>query len=396
MRTIAAVTVGRSDYGLYRPLFRRLVDTPAARLHIIAGGMHLSPAFGMTVRMIEADGFAVAERVEMTAEDDAPVAIAESIGRGVIGFARVLARLRPDLMIVLGDRYEMYSAAVAAVPQTIPIAHIHGGELTEGAIDDALRHSMTKLSHLHFVATEEYARRVAQLGEEDWRITVSGAPGLDNVHTVPKVGVGTLERRYDLDLRSPFLLATLHPVTLAAGDTVHHVGELVAALDALMVPVVFTMPNADSGTRAITRGVEDFARHRPWVRIIDNLGTDDYFGLMAAAAAMIGNSSSGIIEAPSFELPVVNIGVRQRGRVRARNVIDVGYSRSEILAGLRQALEPGFRASLRGMQNPYGTGDAAARIASRLMEVPLDRRLIEKKFNDRTEASAAVVGPLSR
>lgn len=383
MRTIGVVTVARSDYGIYLPVLRKIQAEPNLQLHLIVSGMHLSPEFGLTVKAIEADGFEIRERVEMLLSSDSPEAIAKSIGLGTISFAQVYVRYRPDILLVLGDRFEMYAAVLAALPFKMPVAHIHGGEITQGAIDDDLRHSITKLSHLHFVATQAYARRVAQLGEEPWRITVSGAPSLDNLHTVRLLTLEELGARYGLRLQPSPLLVTFHPVTLEYERTEWQTRELLAALDDSQMRVIFTMPNADTGGRIIRRMITEYVRERPSSAcIMDNLGTQGYFSLMAAAAAMVGNSSSGIIEAPSFGLPVVNVGTRQQGRVRAANVIDVGYERAVILDGIRKAVQPEFRDSLRQMKNPYGCGQASDIIVERLKSVPLDKRLVVKRFYD--------------
>ncbi|HMQ31535.1 MAG TPA: UDP-N-acetylglucosamine 2-epimerase [Chloroflexaceae bacterium] len=382
MRTIGLVSVARSDYGIYRPVIRALQADPQLELRVIASGMHLSPDFGLTVQALEADGVPVAERVEMLLASDSPAAISKSIGVGVLGFAQVYQRSRPDLLVVLGDRFEMYAAALAAVPFNIPIAHIHGGEVTNGAIDDVLRHSMTKMSHLHFVSAEPYGRRVIQLGEEPWRVVVSGAPALDHLHALRPVEPELFHSRYGVDPRRPFLLATYHPVTREFEQAEWQFGELLAALAELALPVLFTMANADTNGRIINAMIRDAAATYPWAHRVDNLGVEAYFSAMRYAVAMVGNSSSGIIEAASFELPVVNVGSRQHGRARGANVIDVPYRRHEILAGLRRALAPDFRLSLRGMANPYGDGRAAERIAGVLRTVPLDQRLLMKSFYD--------------
>ena len=381
-RTIGAVTVARSDYGIYLPVLRRIQEDPDLRLHLYVAGMHLSPEFGLTVRAIEADGFEIRDQVEMLLSSDTPEAIAKSMGLGTIGFAQAYARSRPDILMVLGDRFEMHSAAVAAIPFKVPVAHIHGGEITEGAIDDAFRHSMTKLSHLHFVATEEFGRRVLQMGEEPWRVAVSGAPSLDNLHSIRLFDRQELQSRTGLRLDGNTLLVTYHPVTLEYEDTERQVEELLEALRECGLPVVFTMPSADTNGRVIIRMLEDFTASYPRAQLVDNLGTRAYFSLLDCAAAMLGNSSSGIIEAPSFGLPVVNIGTRQQGRTRAENIIDVGYGRHDIMAGIRRALDPDFRARLNGLPNPYGDGHAAEVIVRRLREVPLDDRLIKKRFVD--------------
>lgn len=383
MRTIGVVTVGRSDYSIYLPLLRKIQADPDLRLHLIVAGMHLSPEFGLTVKAIEADGFEIGERVEMLLSSDAPEGIAKSMGLGMIGFAQAYARFRPNILVVLGDRFEMHAAALAALPFKIPVAHIHGGEITQGAIDDALRHSITKLSHLHFVSTQEYARRVIQMGEEPWRVIVSGAPSLDNLRVIRLLTREEVAARFGLHIdETPFLLATFHPVTLEYEQTEWQVTELLAALEACDLPVVFTMPNADTSGRTIARMIEEFVATHSSAQAVDNLGTQGYFSMMALAAAMVGNSSSGIVEAASFELPVVNVGSRQRGRVRGANVIDVDYKRTIILEGLQKALDPQFRAKLRGIRNPYGSGESSDKIVEVLKQVQLDDALVMKRFHD--------------
>jgi UDP-hydrolysing UDP-N-acetyl-D-glucosamine 2-epimerase len=283
---------------------------------------------------------------------------------------------------VLGDRFEMLSAATAALPLRVPLAHIHGGEITEGALDDAVRHAMTKLSHLHFVATEEYAARVIGLGEEPWRVIVSGAPALDNLRVLQLMPRDELERTFELEAGRPFLLATWHPVTLQPEQGAAQLEALLDALQASGLPAVITYPNADMGSAAIIERLRAFAAGRADVRLVRNLGTRAYFSAMAHAAAMIGNSSSGIIEAASFQLPVVNIGDRQRGRVRGINVIDCAPAVDAIGAALAEAISPSFRQALRGCRNPYGDGAAAARIVDTIASVPLDDRLLRKRFHE--------------
>ncbi len=377
---VTVVTGSRSDYGIYFPVLRALVDDSFFALRLFVTGMHLSREFGYTVETIQADGFRIDERVEMLLSSDSPEGIAQSMGLGTIGFAQAFARSRPDLLIVLGDRFEMHAAAVAALPFKIPLAHIHGGESTEGAIDDALRHAITKMSHLHFVATEEYGRRVIQMGEEPWRVTVCGAPSLDNLQALKLLERRDLERRLELSLEKAPLLVTYHPVTLEYEQAEWQIEELLAALRDVDRPIVFTSPNADTYGRVIARKLRDFLKERPAARVVDSLGTQMYFSLMSCAAAMVGNSSSGLVEAPSFELPVVNIGTRQAGRVRAKNVIDVGYSRSAITGALAEAVSREFRASLKGIPNPYGAGGAAGIITRRLKEIELNDRVLFKKF----------------
>lgn len=382
VRTIAVVTAGRADYAIVLPVLRRIRAERGLRLRLIAAGMHLSPRYGRTARAIEADGFEIAERIPLPLSSDTPVGTAEAMGLATVRFARAYARLRPDLLVVSADRYEMHAAGVAALPLRIPVAHIEGGDLTEGAIDDALRHSLTKLSHLHFVSTEAYARRVIQLGEEPWRVRVSGAPSLDTLLSAKVLPAAELEKRWRISLAPAPLLVTYHPVTLQHASTARQLDELLGALSALRRPVLFTMPNSDAGGREIARRIRAFARAHEWASCLDGLDARGYLSLMALSGAMIGNSSSGLIEAPSFGLPVVNVGPRQRGRLRARNVIDAECRRDAIVRAARRALAPGFARSLRGLANPYGRGRAAEAIVERLKSVPLDEKLLIKRFHD--------------
>jgi UDP-N-acetylglucosamine 2-epimerase (non-hydrolysing)/GDP/UDP-N,N'-diacetylbacillosamine 2-epimerase (hydrolysing) len=389
VRTIGVVTVARSDYGIFQPLLRRLEADPGLRLVLFVGGMHLSPEFGLTVQSIQDDGFEIAAKVEMLLSSDTPEGVAKSIGLGVIGFAQAYSQRPPDILVVLGDRFEMMAAALAALPFKIPVAHLHGGEVTRGAMDEALRHSITKLSHLHFVATEEYAQRVAQLGEEAWRITVSGAPSLDNLGAFPLLSPEELKVRFGLQFDRKPLLVTFHPVTLEYEKTPWHLTELLAALEEANMPVVFTIPNADAGGRGIMQQLNSFVATHLNAQLVDNLGTEGYFSLMTIASAMVGNSSSGIIEAASFKLPVVNIGSRQEGRTRAGNVIDVGYERTEILRGIKRAVSETFRETLRNLVNPYGCGQASDCIVERLREIELNQDLVMKRFHDMSSAIPA-------
>jgi len=384
------VTTSRADYGVYFPVLKKIQEDPDLTLHLIVGGMHLSSEFGSTVQLIEEDGFEIAFRVDMLSPSDDPEGIAKSMGQGVIEFSQVYAAHRPDILIVLGDRFEMYSAALAALPHKIPVAHIHGGEITKGAIDDALRHSMTKLAHLHFVSAQQYGRRVIQLGEEPWRVTVSGAPALDNLRSLQLPSTRQLEQRFGLELERSPLLVTYHPVTLEFEHTEWQISEIMAALESSGLPVIFTAPNADTGGRIIATVIDRQVRNHPEWRLVKNLGTPNYFGLMKASAAMVGNSSSGMVEAAPLGLPVVNIGSRQGGRIRNSNIIDVGNRHDEILHGIMKAVSPEFRNEASQVNNLYGDGHAAERIVEVLKNVPLDDRLIVKEFVDQPQASAGV------
>lgn len=382
MRTIGVVSVARSDYGIYVPLLRRIQADPDLRLMLFVGGMHLSPEFGMTVREIERDGFPIAERVEMLLSSDSPEGVSKAMGLGLIGFAQAFARSRPDILVVLGDRFEMFAAAAAAVPFNIPLAHIHGGEATQGAIDELLRHAITKLSHLHFAATRAYAERIIHMGEAPWRVTVSGAPALDMIAELPPVDADKFERTFGVRVSPAPLLVTYHPVTLEWARAAEQAEAMLGALEDVGQAVIFTDPNADTGGHVIRECIATFVATHDCAWRAPNLGPQGYYDALRLCAAMVGNSSSGLIEAPSFGLPVVNIGTRQDGRVRAANVIDVGYNRTEIAGAIRRALVPEFRARLQNLSNPYGDGHAAERIVAVLKFIEINDRLIRKVFYD--------------
>jgi UDP-hydrolysing UDP-N-acetyl-D-glucosamine 2-epimerase len=381
-RSISIVTGSRAEYGLLRPVIAAVEAAPDLALRLMVCGTHLDPRFGLTVRHIEADGFPITERIATLAPSDQPAGIAESIASGVRGFAEAFARQRSDILVLLGDRYEMLAAATAALPFALPIAHIHGGELSEGVIDDAIRHALTKLSHLHFVATERYRERVIQLGEQPARVIVSGAPGIDAIRATKPTPRAVLEQLLGLEFEPSPLLVTFHPPTLDYAGTERQVKALLGALAEADRSVVFTYPGADTAARTIIDAIEAYAAAHANARVVKDLGQANYYGMMAISAAMIGNSSSGILEAPSFALPVVNIGDRQRGRLRAANVIDCVPERDAIAVAVARAVTPAFRAGLLGLRNPYGDGGAAERIVAGLRSVVLDGELIEKRFYD--------------
>ena len=380
LRRIGIVTVGRSDYGIYRPVLDAIRADPALELGLYVSGTHLSPAFEMTVREIEADEYPIVERIEMLVSSDTPSGIAMSMGLGTMGFARAFARNPPDILVILGDRFEMHAAAAAAVPFCLPIAHIHGGEITEGAFDNALRHSLTKLSHLHFASTELAARRIIAMGESPERVVVSGAPSLDNLGSFEPFDRSELHRHFGFQSEGPFLLVTYHPVTLEHKQTGGQIEELLAALEHIGLPSAFTRPNADTARHVINEAIDDFASAHANAVVLDNLGTRAYFSAMAEADAMVGNSSSGIIEAASLGLPVVNVGTRQAGRERSANTIDVSYNRSAIQDGIQRAVSPEFRRQISQVENVYGDGHAAERIVAKLKSVRIDDALLRKLF----------------
>lgn len=382
MKRVAVVTVARSDYGHLAPVLDALEGEVTLDLQLVVAAMHLDPAFGNTVDEIERDGRAIAAQVPTSEEDDSALAAARGAARGVAGFAEAFAELRPDLVVVLGDRLEMNAAALGALPLGIPVAHVHGGESSEGSYDESLRHSITKLSHLHFAATAEYARRIVQMGEEPWRVTVSGAPALDAIAKLEPVPDDALDRLVGLPLDEPTLLVTYHPETLAPHALERDVDELLAALAASGHALLFTAPNADPQGRRVLERVRRHVAEDERAVLLESLGSRAYFSVLRRVTAMVGNSSSGIIEAPSFELPVVNVGSRQQGRIRAANVIDVPAQRAAIGDALARVASNGFRAKLRGLANPYGDGHAAKRIVSVLREAPSGQALLVKRFHE--------------
>jgi len=379
-KAIGIVTGARSDYGLLRPLLNKISKTPNLELLLYVTGMHLSDEYGKTHQLIKEDGYKITAEVDMLLASDSPSSIAKSMGIGTFGFGQAFQNNLPDLLIVLGDRFEMHCAAVASIPFNIPLAHIHGGELTYGAFDNELRHSLTKLSHFHFATTEEYAKRIKHMGEEPWRIQVTGALGIDNIVNTPILSKQELKIKYKLDLSNPVLLVTFHPVTREYNHTQEYILSLLNALKYFSdFNIIFTGPNADPGNRIITDQIKCFIKSRPKHLFITNFNQQGYLSTLAHATAMIGNSSSGIIEAPSFKLPVVNIGTRQQGRIMSANIINVGYSSQDIQNGLKKALSKNFSARLKTLNNPYGDGQASKKIVEYLVEINLDQ-LRKKRF----------------
>ena len=378
MRTIAAVTTSRADYShLYWPL-RTLADHPAVALKIIALGPHLSPEFGRTVDEIARDGFTVHALIECLLSSDSDIGMAKTIGLATLGLADTLGQLRPDLLLLIADRYEMLAPASVALALRIPIAHIEGGEVSEGAIDDAVRNALTKMSHVHFTATDAARRRVVALGEEAWRVHRSGAPSLDHLRLRTLFDAPALRSMLGIDLSRPTIVVAYHPVTIAR-DTLQEADALFAALASVTEQLVFCYPNADAGSRALIDRTRAFAASRRDVHIFVNLDALTYWSLLRHAEVFMGNSSSGIMETPSFLLPTVNVGIRQQGRERARNIVDAEATPRAIAGALAMARSDVFRASLTGMTNPYGDGFASERIAEVLTTVPLSEELLMKR-----------------
>lgn len=382
MKKICVVTGTRAEYGLLRWVMEGIRQSPELELQLIATGMHLSPEFGMTVEAIEADGFKIDRKVEMLLSSDSAVGITKSMGLGMIGFADALAELKPDLMIVLGDRYEIFAAASSAMIARIPIAHLHGGEATEGVIDEPIRHGITKMSHLHFVAAEEYRRRVIQLGEQPEHVFNVGGLGIDNILRLKLLARHKLEEALNFKLEKRNLLVTFHPVTLEQNTSAQQMSELLAALAELKdTGLIFTMPNADTEGRVLFLQIEAFCERNSQARVYTSLGQLRYLSCMHHVDGVVGNSSSGLAEVPSFKKGTINIGDRQRGRLRAASVIDCEPDQDSIRKALKLLYSPDFQAQLLEVENPYGNGGASEAIVRRLESQSLDN-LLKKRFYD--------------
>lgn len=376
-RTIAAVTTSRADYNhLYWPL-RDLAAHPEINLKAIALGPHLSPEFGSSIEQVEKDGFRIDSRIECLLSSDSDIGMAKTIGVATLGLADLLGQMRPDLLLLIADRYEMLAPACVALALRIPVAHIEGGEISEGAIDDAVRNAITKLSHLHFTSTEKARDRVIAMGEEEWRVHRTGAPSLDHLRRGKLLGREELEKQLGIRFSPPTIVVGYHPTTIAR-DTTREAEALFAAMERMSGQLLFCYPNADAGSRLLIERTRTFVSERGG-RVFVNLAPLPYWSLLRHADLLLGNSSSGIMEAASFELPAVNIGIRQRGRERAANVLDAEATVDSICDCVRRGTSAEFRRSLQGMENPYGDGRAAERIVPVLAKAPLGEELLTKR-----------------
>jgi len=375
-RRIAVVTTSRADYShLYWPLFE-LQQHPDIELGVIVLGAHLSPEFGRTITEIEKDGFPIIALIECLLSSDSDTGMAKTIGLATLSLADTLSAWRPDLLLLIADRYEMLAPASVALAMRIPIAHIEGGEISQGAIDDAVRNALTKLAHIHFTSTSLARRRVIAMGEEPWRVHHAGAPSLDHLRRSQLLSRKAVEDRLGIALQSPTLLVAWHPVTLHR-ETTQETDALFTTLNRTAGQILFVYPNSDAGSRQLIERTQAFAASRPNTHIFVNLPAVTYWSLLQNVEMLIGNSSSGIMETASFALPTVNVGMRQQGRERARNIIDTPAEADAISASIAQALSPAFRESLTGMTNPYGDGHAAERIIEVLASTPLEGILIK-------------------
>lgn len=381
-RKVCIITGTRAEYGLLKRLMKRIQDTQTLTLQLIVTGMHLSPEFGLTYQEIEADGFQMDKMVEILTSSDTPVGISKSMGLGLIGFADAYAELKPDILLILGDRFEMLSAASAALVAGIPIAHLHGGETTEGVIDEAIRHSITKMSHLHFVAAETYRRRVIQLGEAPDRVFLVGALGVDAISDTKFMTREALEASLGFKFAERNLLITFHPVTLEPNSAASQIDELLAALaDRQDTRIIFTLPNADTYGRTLIDRIQHFVDSHSNAVAFPSLGQLRYLSCLAQVDGVVGNSSSGLLEAPSLRVGTVNIGARQEGRLRASCIIDCAPNRREIGAAIDKLYSPSFRGELTKVENPYGDPGASKKIVSIIEKTSLTG-ILKKRFHD--------------
>ena len=383
-RKICVFTGTRAEYGLLKPLMEEIKKDKDLELQIIASGMHLSPEFGQTYKEIEKDGFKIDEKVEMLLSSDTDVGVSKSIGLGIIGYTDALLRLKPDIAVVLGDRFEALAFAVASFTLKIPIAHLYGGEITEGALDEGYRHAITKLSYLHFTSTEEYKKRVVQLGESPDRVFNVGALGIDNIKKLNLLSKEEAEKRIGKNFKKRNLLITFHPVTLEYGNSVNQFEELLKALDELEdTLLIFTKANADVEGRQINKLLDKYVSENPDKSVaFTNMGQLLYLSTMKYVDAVVGNSSSGIIEAPSFKIGTINIGDRQKGRIRAKSIIDCDPRYEDIKIAIKKLYSNEFQENLKKVKNPYGEGNASKKIKEILKTFKFND--VKKEFYDIT------------
>lgn len=381
-RKVCVVTGSRAEYGLLKWVMEGLQASDALDLQLVVTGSHLVAEFGLTYQEIERDGFRIDRKVDVLLAADTGVAVAKSMGLGMIGFADAYRDLAPDLLLVLGDRFEMLAAVSAALVTRIPVAHVHGGEKTEGAIDDAIRHAITKMSHLHFVAANEYRERVIQLGEAPDRVFCVGGLGVDAIHRVQLLDRQTLEKATEFSFGARNLMVTFHPETLGKVSALDQVSALLNALDRFPdIRVIFTYPNADMDGQSITRLIENYVTTHPASRAYKSLGQLNYLSCLQYVDAVVGNSSSGLLEAPSFNKGTINIGQRQAGRLRAESIIDCDANEESIVAAINRLYSPVFQSMLAGVNNPYGNGGAADAIVAALESADFGC-LLHKSFLD--------------
>ena len=380
---IAIITGTRAEYSLLKPLIKLIDESLFFDLQLIVTGMHLSPEFGMTINEIKDDKYLIKKKIELLLSSDTQLGISKSIGLGIISFAEAFEELKPDLIVILGDRFEIFAAASAAMVGCFPLAHIHGGEATEGLIDEAIRHSITKMSHFHFVASDEYKKRVIQLGEQPDKVFNVGALGIENIRKTEFIEKKTLEKCMGFKFNKRNLLITFHPITLEPNKSIIHMKNLLNALEIQEnTTLVFTYPNADSEGRKIIELIKKFCEKHPNAHAYTSLGQRKYFSTIKYFDAVIGNSSSGLIEVPSFKKATINIGNRQKGRLRASSVIDCEPTKKDICSSIEYIFSGKFQKNLKILKNPYGDGDTSGRIFELLKSLKIEKNILIKKFYD--------------
>lgn len=383
-RKICFFTGTRAEYGIMSRLMRMVADSQEFEIQIVATNMHLSPEFGLTYKEIENDGFVINKKVEMLLSSDTANGTLKSMGLAVIGFADALEELKPDLAVILGDRYEMLAAAQSCLIYKIPVAHLYGGEITEGAYDDSIRHAITKMSCLHFTSTEEYRKRIIQMGEQPERVFYVGSLGVDNIRNEAAMPLEELENSLDFKLGNKFLLITFHPVTMENSTAAAQCDDLLKALEDINdeYQLLFTLPNSDTDGRVIVSRVKDYVNaHNGKSLAVTSLGKKRYYSALKYAFAVIGNSSSGLVEAPSFGIPTLNIGDRQKGRARGGSIVDIAATYQDIKSGLQKALSADFRQIAASAKNPYEKTNTLQNIFDVLKNYPLDN-IVKKHFYD--------------
>lgn len=383
MKKVTVLTATRAEYGLLKPVIIGLRQSNTVAVEVAVTGAHLSPEFGCTYKEIEKDGIDIAIKIPILLSSDSPAGISKSMGLAMMGFADYFEASKPDMLVVLGDRYEILAVCCAAVNARIPIAHLHGGETTEGAVDEAYRHAITKMSYLHFTATEDYRKRVIQLGEDSSRVFSVGAVGVENILSMQLLGKDELERSIGFDLDKPYVCVTFHPVTLENNTAAEQTKELLVALDEFPdMKLIFTKANADSDGRVINKLIDDYVAKHDNAVAFTSLGALRYLSTVKYAEMVIGNSSSGLVEVPSFHIPTVNIGDRQKGRIKADSVIDCKPLKDDITKAIRLAQSSEFRNSCKAVMNPYCGGNTSETIVKTIVETLEDRINIKKKFYD--------------
>ena len=384
MKKIAVLTATRADYGLLAPVIKKLIKYDDLDVRVAVSGAHLSPEFGMTVEEIRGDGISVDREIEILLSSDTPSAVSKSMGIAMISFADYFAELQPDALLVLGDRYETLAVACAAMNAQIPIIHLYGGETTEGAVDEGIRHALTKLANIHFVANDEFRKRVIQLGEAPERVFKVGAMGPENALNIPKLTLKELEESIGCSLGSRYAVLTFHPVTLEHNTAEKQTDELIKALMRFPdITFLCTKANADADGRIINKKLEEFSKDKENIFLIDSLGAKRYLSALKYALFAIGNSSSGLAEVPSFGIPTVNIGDRQKGRMQGASIINCDPEADSIEQAIKKALSPAFRKVAEEADNPYGDGNTSAKIARIVHDqLVLERLTLKKKFYD--------------